>query len=1303
MLLSTEVRAAAVNWQAGSGAWNNGVNWSTGTVPTSNDDVTINSAVTVQVNNQGGNAVARTLTLGSGAALTRANGRTLAVGQGINVASGNATLNIPFTAGTLSNTGTGTLTVGQSGTVTGNVGVSDGGTLAFTGTATLGAGSFTLASGSALTLNFSNTTTVALLTVSGNATVAGTLNLTGSTPSLAGSPYHLVRSTGGTIDFTGLSLGTVPGGRTFGFRVLGTDLVMDVTQNPIAIDSVTSTTGTCAAGTVSWQHTIGATANDRLLIVGVSTGSNSGSALPTSVRYGTQTLTARGGDNAGTTQVQIYTLLAPPRGTNTVTLTFPGGSTCFAVAGSVSYTGVSQSNPIGGVVSDTETGNTPLLATIDVNVQPHYKVFAVLSSNTATSATPVQSNVTARWSALNGTEFGTAETLAYGGNNNTTITLSYNMGPPSSTFWSLSAMPIHPANPNAAAPPAPVVRWSAGGAALSWSLDATSDVVGFRVWREAAGQRVLLTPGLLAGPLLASRATLLAGSQPGWVDRSPVPSATYLVESLHRDGSTRWTPAVAGSGTAPALSSELVAVSPSSLLRALPGLRVEPADLPALPPRPGSRELQWELAAGHAVKLVVSRPGVVRVSAESLFAAEIPVGTPASSLQLFREGRPVGRTVLTTDGATLQPGDSVEFYGHGMDTRYSGSAVYWLTTGAGRGREIPTVSAPSQGVDTGSFMAATEIRERLTWFGAARNGDAEKFFGPAVHSQARTRTISAEGLDVAGSGAQLEVALQGVTEVPHAVNVSLNGLSLGTLSFEGAVPGRATFGVPPGALIPGDNEIELVAPAASDISLEEFVRLVYPRQTLRGSGALDFRLQGGSATLLKGFDPTLTRVLDVTDPEAPVQLVTWDLSSDAAVAAPGSGPRHLLAYIPGDTTPPASVRVNHPSSWHAAEGADLVIVGPAGLFGAVKPLVERRQSEGLRVALVDIEDVQDEFASGEKSAEALRRFLAQALEAWTVPPRFLLLLGAATYDPRDYLGLGGDLVPSAVVQTDALEAVSDSWFLGVSGAESVSIGRLPVHNVAETEVVVAKILNRREGDARSPVLLASDALGTSDFPEMTADLRASLPDAAATVLVRGTDPDDVLHQRFVDAARSGPALVNYAGHASELFWNGHLHSIEDAETLAGGGTSLWIHMTCLTGFFQDPRRQSLAVATLLAPSGGAWGAWGSTSMTYPTEHSALNRALVKGLLLEGKTLGEATREALAGTTDVDLANTFVLLGDPSARAVAAKSSALRVSGKSSSALGCSTAGHGTGSLALLAAVALWLALSRGRAMVLGKR
>ncbi|HEY1905509.1 MAG TPA: hypothetical protein VGG91_05680, partial [Myxococcaceae bacterium] len=728
-----------------------------------------------------------------GAAVT-SMGAVTVTGGTVAVSAGSLTANSTLGAGTVSVSG-GTLTARGNVTATGAVSVTTGGTLNFLTTAGLSAASFTLDSASALGVNFSNATTVTHLTVSGNATLGGTVNLGGTTPALGSSPYHLLTSTGGTIDPTGLKLGTASTGLAFGFRVLGTDLVMDVTQNPIAVETVTSATGTCGAGTVTWQHTVGATSNDRLLIVGVSTGSNTASALPTSVTYAGQPLTARGGDNVGTTQVQIYTLIAPPRGQNSVILTFAGGTTCFVVAGAVTYSGVNQADTVGNggtygtLVSDTETGNTPLLATVTATgLRTNDKIFGVLSSNTATSATPVQTTVTARWSALNGTEYGTAETLPYFGPNGGTAILSYNMGPPTSQFWSMAALPIHPSAPSAASPNAPEVRWSSGSAVISWHLGPASDVVGFRVWRDAGGRRELLTPGLVAGPALTSRATLMAGSEPGWVDARPVAGATYLLESLHQDGSTRWISATPASGKPPVLSADLVGASPAAVLPEQGNLRVEAADVSPVSAGRGSRDLQWQLASGAALKMTVARAGIVRVPADSLFAAGLPVGTSAAAIQVYREARPIARTVLAADGRTLQRGDAVEFYGYGMDTRYSGSAVYWLTAGSGPGREIRVVAGGAQDPAAATFLAVSEIRERLTWFGAARNGDAEKFFGPAIYGQARQRTFTLDALDVAASGARLELSVQGVTEVHHAVNVTLNGLPLGTLSFDGAVP-----------------------------------------------------------------------------------------------------------------------------------------------------------------------------------------------------------------------------------------------------------------------------------------------------------------------------------------------------------------------------------------------------------------------------------------------------------------------------------------------------------------------------------
>ena len=232
----------------------------------------------------------------------------------------------------------------------------------------------------------------------------------------------------------------------------------------------------------------------------------------------------------------------------------------------------------------------------------------------------------------------------------------------------------------------------------------------------------------------------------------------------------------------------------------------------------------------------------------------------------------------------------------------------------------------------------------------------------------------------------------------------------------------------------------------------------------------------------------------------------------------------------------------------------------------MRPLVEQRQSEGLR-GRPGGHRRHPGRVRFRREERRRRAWLSQAGAAgWKVPPRYLLLLGSATYDPRDYLGLGGDLVSERgradrrprgsvrqLVRGHPRSRVGLRW-----PAASAQRGRDGGGGGEDPRT-------RRAADARSPVLLASDSLGTSDFPEMTADLGPSLPDAAATLIVRGRSLTTCLHQRFLDAARSGPALVNYTGHASELFWSGNLHTIDDTAVLAGGGTSLWIHMTCLTG------------------------------------------------------------------------------------------------------------------------------------------
>src|SRR5208283_601587 len=110
-------------------------------------------------------------------------------------------------------------------------------------------------------------------------------------------------------------------------------------------------------------------------------------------------------------------------------------------------------------------------------------------------------------------------------------------------------------------------------------------------------------------------------------------------------------------------------------------------------------------------------------------------------------------------------------------------------------------------------------------------------------------------------------------------------------------------------------------------------------------------------------------------------------------------------------------------------GADMAIVSNALFLNALAPLKKLRESQGLSVALIDVQDLYDEFSFGAKSPYAVRDFLENARSAWKQAPKFLLLVGEASFDPRDYLANGDlDLVPTKLVYTQYLQTASDDWF-----------------------------------------------------------------------------------------------------------------------------------------------------------------------------------------------------------------------------------------------------------------------------------
>lgn len=727
-------------------------------------------------------------------------------------------------------------------------------------------------------------------------------------------------------------------------------------------------------------------------------------------------------------------------------------------------------------------------------------------------------------------------------------------------------------------------------------------------------------------------------------------------------------------------------------------------------------ERQWELAAQRAVKIGVRRDGWYRVGQPELIAAGLDAGGLKRYLQLYAEGQEVPIIVSGT-GRRLASSDYIEFYGVGLDTPEADERVYWLVAGTSPGKRIPTFdlwmplsepsptlfgapvrqtlpgesparraplsssssesASPSISVSilpldepievmAESFDVTVERRERVDYVASMLNGEEENFFGRAITGTPVTQALDVHHLVGTGAGyAVLEVAAQGLTSAAHFVKVRLDGVEVGTLNFSGRSLAVEQFSIPYALLAEGENVVTLASSGGqSDVSLVRHVRLTYPHSYTADGDALRFSLPAGHAARVEGFGSVDVRVMDITDPASPreVETVTLGDAEGFAVVVPPEveptrQPRTLFAFTGGGVMSPASAAPNQPSDWHAGDrhGADLVVITHGDFRDAAARLAAARRAEGLAVEVVDVEDVYDEWGYGARGAKALRDLLSHAAADWARAPRFVLLVGDGSFDPRDYLGYGRhDFVPARQIETRQLETASDDWLADFDGdgLAEMAVGRLPVRTAGEAETIVSKITAARSGAGES-LLLVNDRKGSDgyDFEAAARDLLEGVPAAVSVETInRGDDDANALRSQIIEAVNRGPLVVNFYGHGSENLWtNANLLRTQDAAALTNTDRpSLFVMMTCLNGYYNHAARESLAETLLKAERGGAVAVWASSGLTNPGGQTSMNEEFFRLLFGEQPTtLGEAARRAKAATGDRDARATWILFGDPS--------------------------------------------------------
>jgi hypothetical protein len=811
-----------------------------------------------------------------------------------------------------------------------------------------------------------------------------------------------------------------------------------------------------------------------------------------------------------------------------------------------------------------------------------------------------------------------------------------------------------------------------GATKISWKTSFEQNTLGFRIWRDEKGERVLASEEMIAGSLLkVGNGVLPAGSEYSFYDRTGATNVYYWLEAVDVNANSRWFgpvfPQANYEETTGLAESKIISElndSPTGSQKQID--RVEyltPTLKRAKTEAPRSVENSLLTNDPNALKIEVRNRGIYRVDATSLQQMGFN-SVESENWKLFSGG--VEQPIV------VNPDGSLEFFGQGIDTIQTDANVYWLITDATAGQRINRVTQNYLQSAQYRFTRVTaERRDKILRVSSILNGARENWFGGIVNGTASNQTLTLSEIATdSGQTATVGVDLQGLTAIAHQVTVLLNGVSVGQInfSFYDRIEWSAT--VPLARLVEGTNTITLQAVGgSSDVNITEAVRINYPRNLKAQNNRLDFAVNANQSTKLKGFTTAQVRVFDVTNPlqiteYAPESRLETDGTYSVTVASAQSA-RVMLAM--GSAAQPFAATpliINSPSDLRSTQNqAKFLIIAPKDFHKQLFGLRYVRNLRGLQTELVDIDDIYDEFNNGVKSAEAIRSFLQYAKQNWAVKPDFAMLVGDATNDPRNYSGFAGDLynrVPTFLTDTWNMETVSDEMLADFNGDSvgEIALGRLPVKDQDELDFVLAKLVSAEpmplsEINGRG-VHFVSDSPVGYDFAAGSRNMATSFPSAVSVDYLDAAGQDvATLRATITNRINSGPAIVNYFGHASIGIWsNAQIFRNVDAANLVNPkNTPFMALIDCLNGDFAEANMNSMAEALIKQRFGGANAVWAASGWNTAFEQEYFARDFYQKVFT-GMPLGEAARQTKMLYPTTDLRRTYIFFGDPTQPLVA---------------------------------------------------
>lgn len=735
------------------------------------------------------------------------------------------------------------------------------------------------------------------------------------------------------------------------------------------------------------------------------------------------------------------------------------------------------------------------------------------------------------------------------------------------------------------------------------------------------------------------------------------------------------------------------------------------------------------LATGRWYKIAVTQTGLYQVTYQDILTLGMdPALINPQHFRLYGNGGGMlpesnadfriddlrENTIQVFDGgdAHFDPGDYFIFYGEAPDKWYfdtvsrtffhqknlfSDSTYYFLTADLGPGkRPLDQASTDSASTYTSRRMServyhdvdlVSLIRSGRVWYGEAFNKDKTTFEFSFPMPDADSTSPVIVRTDVAARSEPISRFI-----------LTHNGKVVDSIQVDGTDPdntyyyGKSKLKKTQFAKLKPDFTLgfRYNLPVESSLGWLNYFevncirRLIYhgPQMFFRDiSSAFRNRV---TEFQLKNPTPTV-KVWDITDPGNILNIQGTFTDTTFRFRLPTDSLREFVAFDGSFFHP---VYLSGPvanQNLHASEPSQMLIVSHPLFLSLANELADfHRVQSAISVSVVTTNQIFNEFASGQQDITAIRDYVKMLFDRGQPAnaPRFLLIFGDGSYDPKNRVPGNNNMVPTYQSQ-ESLKFVgtyvTDDYFgimgeeLGVdsNGKIDIGIGRFPVTTTTEARQMLDKIFHYSStrdsvlSDWRNVVTFVADDendnLHLEQAEELSRIVANNYPlfnvnkiyfDAYPIVLIPGG-------ARFPDATKAinhavskGSLIINYTGHGGEDGWS-------NEKALTVGDINSWrnfsklpvfLTATCEFSRFDNPERLSAGEIVILHPNGGAIALYSTTRLALSTSNFRLDTSFFHHLMdkLDGNylSMGDLIRISKNNNgNNINIRN-FVLLGDP---------------------------------------------------------